>query len=327
LLQGVQQAGNMTETGAMPQGQMPQQTDASRMPQGNVQQPYKSTYNRGETLKKIYAMGGTFPEAMRGEQAAQKADQQAKFHADKMALTKEMAERKLGFTASEADKKLRFSDTKKLRESIDDAAKNARTDLKNSKLQMDIAKSGKLIGPKENALLEWVGEKMGMNSNQIDAFRNGESQVFQKLSIPYFRNMKPSFGSKPTQWEAQQLQKGFASLYQTPEGREIIIRLTMAEAKSNLMSQKIKDEIIRENKGIPPLNLNEQINNKLDLWQGKQFVEMRNKISDIFARDAELDNTSAAKAGKGSSITLDNGVIMISNGKKWEMANSDNLGV
>jgi len=234
-------------------------------------------------------------------------------------------ERKMASKDRQFAIKTQMAETKQDRENVSEAGKNVEADLRNLNIQKNLVASGKLIGPKENAFIELVGKKLGMDETQIDAFKNGESQVFAKLSFPYFRNMKPTFGAKPTQYEAQILQKSIPSLYQTNEGKLVIIEMMMDDAKMARKTLRTQQQIIDENKGIPPLNLAEMRDERMEPYRAKRFEKLKRDISNIMVAtagpgmSAEAAFKEAQRTGVDPIVENENGVQFRSDGKKWIM--------
>ena len=219
--------------------------------------------------------------------------------------------------------KIALNETKTYRDELDKAASNTREDYEGLKAQKSLVESGKLMGPKSAFLLDLVGNYLNFDENMKTAFKNGETQVFEKLNVPYFRSLKDSYGSRPTQWDAQQFQKGFASIYQTKAGKEVILENMMNKAEIKIQEQKIKDAIIRRNGGIPPLDLRSQVDEQLQPFRDQQYKKLQKTTSDILTKQYAPKQI----ADKGTMVTSDdNGVTFISNGKNWEVMYSDNQG-
>jgi hypothetical protein len=209
--------------------------------------------------------------------------------------------------------KTQLAETKKGRETVSEAARYAPEDLRNLNIQKNLVASGQLIG------------QLGLDASQIEAFKNGESQVFTKLSVPYFRQLKPKFGAKPTQWDAQQLQKSFPNLYQTDEGKLVIIEMMMDDAKMARKTMRMQEQIINENGGIPPLNLAEMLDQRMESYRAKRFAKLKNDISNVMVAtagpgmSAEAAFKEAQRIGMEPVVQNENGVQFRTDGKKWIM--------
>jgi hypothetical protein len=214
----------------------------------------------------------------------------------------------------------------KQKDAIDQSADASKIDIRNLKVQQQLIKNGKLVGPLENTLINYIGDTFELGEDGKSALKNGDSQVFEKLSVPYFRNLKSNFGTRPTQWDAQQFQKSFPSLFQTDEGKQVIIEFMMQDANTNIEKQRIQDQILAKNNQVPPYEMNSLINKDLEKWQDKKYKELQEKTSNILAKQY-APTISAKEAGKNAmKKNTDNGMIFVSDGKKWKLAFSENLG-
>jgi thiol-disulfide isomerase/thioredoxin len=292
LLQGVQQAG------------APQQ---DQMQQGNIQQPKLPTYNPGETLKKMYAMGASFPEAMRGEQAAQKAAQGAKFHADKMALEVEKAAQRERL----AKEKLSLRKEEKDKPYLDELAKehvNNQTQLKTLKEMDFYNKSGKLVDPHYAAGLKLLG------IDNIGALYNKESQAYKSLEVNFYPIIKELFGSRPTEWDAKQVIAKIASLVNTKEGRDLIIKAQRRAIMSKEEIYKAKREIINKNGGNVPKDIGLQASDIADKKQGQYWDQF---LKDLGVSSEVFKDLPAASSYKDQIMIDDDGNKVKSDGIHW----------
>ena len=290
-------------------------TDRPAIPEQSINAPVKPEMARdiGRPM--------TVGQARAAREEARIARQEALVE-KKMAQQERLAEKK----SEQEDKKFSFTETRKYRDQVNTNSKNARSDLQNLRMQKDLIKTGKLMGPKETAFLDIVGSYFNLDENGKSAFKNAQTQVFEKLSVPYFRGLKEKFGARPTQWDAQQLQKSFPSLYQTDAGKEVIIEFMEHDSMSNIKEKKISDEIIRRNNGIPPIDLASQVEDRLSTWKDKEYLKLRKNVSRILAKESG-PNFSAEKAGKDAMLESDDGIVFRSNGKEWELVFSDTQGM
>lgn len=217
------------------------------------------------------------------------------------------------------EKRLALSETKTLRDEIDKSAKNAKTDLQALKTQRDLVASGKLIGPKSLLFLDKIADTLGFSELQRSAFKNNESVVFEKLSIPFFRSLKETFGARPTQWDAQQIAKGFPSLYQTDAGKNIIIDFMTMEKLTNIEQQKIKNSLIKAGSGVPPLDLATQVDEKLESYRDKQYNVFRERMDNHLVKNDAPPLNLAKEYGKDATMKNEEGVVFTSDGNKWSV--------
>jgi len=222
------------------------------------------------------------------------------------------------------EKEFAFNFTKNFTERVNKNARDAKGTLQNLKTQRDLVNRGKLIGPRQNVLLDFVGNALGLDEEGKTAFKNADSIVFEKLSVPFFKDLKEKFGARPTQWDAQQLKKSFPTLYQSDVGKKIIIDFMEHDSNSQLQEKRITNQIINENGGVPPLDLESQVTDRLEKWKDKSYLKLRNKASEVLAEQYS-PSISAEKAGKGQKGIASDGTILISTGKKWKVLFSDDM--
>jgi hypothetical protein len=230
---------------------------------------------------------------------------------------------KLAHQERMADKKLHFAETSKFREKVQEKGMADRDLFKNIKIQKNLVASGKLIGPKENAFLELIGSKLGLDPVQISALKNGESQVFTKLSLPYLKVLKPIYGAKPTQYESQQVEKSIPNLYQTDEGKMVLLEMAEDDTKNGIKTNQIMDQIIKENGDIPPLDLASQVDKRMEPYRAKRWEKLMHKISNIMIATAGPGMSAAdaykeaIRTGNEPLVENENGVQFRTDGKKW----------
>ena len=260
-------------------------------------------YEPGKVAMQTYAAGDDIGTAIRAGQQAQKIAQREMEQAENRKFK---------------EKQLALSETKTYRDAIDKTAKNAQTDLQALRTQEDLVKSGKLIGPKSLLFLDKVSDMIGLNEIQRSALKNNESVVFEKLSIPFFRSLKETFGARPTQWDAQQIAKGFPSLYQSDKGKLIINDFMTMQKKADIEAQKIKNNLIKQNNGVPPLDLSVQVDDKLESFKENQYKIFRNKMDNHLVTNGPPVSL-AEKLGKDATVEGENGVVFVSDGTKWSV--------
>lgn len=164
----------------------------------------------------------------------------------------EQREKKL----SQQDKALAFKETKIARKDILDSAKADKENMMRIERMDLLNKEGKLNNPFFYSFLKSVGL-------DIPALLTPESQEFQKLTIDFLKNAKKMFGARITNFEAETFLKSIPSLTQTSEGRSRVIRNLKLLYQGSDMRKKAMQEIIKQNNGIPPFDLSEQIEEKI----------------------------------------------------------------
>lgn len=206
----------------------------------------------------------------------------------KLALKKEQA------TKGEVAE--RYKATEPYRKEVIDAAKAARSDLKDLNRMEELEKEGKLDTP---GYVEFL-KRSGFD---IPALMNPGSEEFQKISANFLRNAKQYFGARVSNYEIEQFLKTIPSLSQSPEGRKRVIANLKYMSRGALEYNDALKEVIAENGGIPPFDLREKVDEKIE--------KRLDKISEMFKKDLERpvpkgqnQYITALQAGAGEVLGL-----------------------
>lgn len=238
---------------ATPQEQM-QKVSPERMPIPQVGKEVPAAAVFGPSKKAARATwGGGTPKAVAAE--AKAALDAAKF---------EESQKMHG----EVRKENAFKFNKKYIEDTESHADSSRE----SEMRLDrlsqLNKNDKLMHP----LMYSALKKVGLD---IPGLQNADMQEFEKEKNAFLKNAKSIFGSRVTNYEMSQFLKTIPSLEQTQEGRTRVIRnLKLAGKAAQLRANAMRD-IIKENKRVPPLDLQQQVEERI----GGQL----DKISQQFA--------------------------------------------
>jgi hypothetical protein len=146
----------------------------------------------------------------------------------------------------------RFKETAEIRKEIRSGAKAARDNNIRLEKMRTLNKSGKLVVPLYNDMLK----KFGFD---FAALKNPDSEEFEKLSNDMTKNIKDIFGSRVTNLDLEIFLKTIPTLSNTTEGREKIIENLQLFNKGSKLRNETMQEIIKENKGVPPYGLAEMI--------------------------------------------------------------------
>lgn len=92
---------------------------------------------------------------------------------------------------------------------------------------------------------------------------NKDTQEFEKLSSDFVKDAKQFFGSRITEAEVQLFLKTVPSLAQTNEGKKRVIRNMRIFNQAAGLRQKAMNQVIRDNGGQRPSNLEEQIEDRI----------------------------------------------------------------
>lgn len=218
---------------------------------------------QGQQLAVQDQQQGLVPEGFPAPRNSKEALELAKIsHAEKIQREKMSAE----------EKRAAFKETKAERKQIVDDYKAAKQDLKDLNRLEVLSDSGKLDTP---GYVEFL-KKTGLD---MPALMNPESEEFGKITQNFMRNAKQYLGSRISNFELEQFLKTIPSLSQSPEGRQRVVANLKYIARSKEEYYNALKEIMVENKNIPPYDLLEQVEEKVN--------KKLNKISDLFKKDLE----------------------------------------
>ncbi len=130
-------------------------------------------------------------------------------------------------------------------------------------------------------------ELLNNSGLDIPALRSPESQEFLKIRQSFLREAKKYFGSRVSNFELEEFLKTIPDLSQSPEGRKRVVANLKRFNRLAIDRGRAMTEVIDENDGIPPLDLLEKVEKKM---------EKKSKvIADKFKNDLQK------KVPKGSS--------------------------
>lgn len=107
------------------------------------------------------------------------------------------------------------------------------------------------------------------------ALLNPQSQEFKKLSADFVKDAKNFFGNRITQREVELFLNTVPTLSQSSSGKRRIINNMRIFNQAALLRKKAIDEIIDENKGNRPRNLDSLVEKKID----KQLNKLASKFT------------------------------------------------
>ncbi len=150
-----------------------------------------------------------------------------------------------------------FKETKEERKQIVDKARAARQNIHDLERLEELEKEGKLDTPGYVAFLQNSGL-------DIPALLDPSSQEFQKVAQSFLRDAKTYLGARISNFELEQFLKTIPSLSQSPEGRKRVISNLKYFNRAALAYNDAYRDILKENKGVPPLDLTEKIEDKIE---------------------------------------------------------------
>lgn len=150
-----------------------------------------------------------------------------------------------------------FKLTKEERKEINDKAKAAKLAVKDLDRLEELEKEGKLDTP---GYLEFL-KNSGFD---IPALMQEGTQEYNKIVNNFTREAKSVYGARISNLELEQFMKTLPSLSLSPAGRKRVIANLRYIKDADLAYSEALKETIRENNGIPPLDLTEKIDDKIE---------------------------------------------------------------
>lgn len=210
-------------------------------------------------------------------------------HLENLAQKQQEAEQK------EIGKK--FKETKEFRKEILDNAKQARSALRDLDRIEELSQEGKLDTP---GYIEFL-KNSGMD---IPALMNPESEEFQKIAMNFMRDAKQYFGGRVSNYEIEQFLKTVPSLSQSPEGRKRVIANLKFMNRAALEYNDAYKEVMKENKNVPPYDLQEKVDDKIEKRLDKLSEKFKQELQKpVPPAQNKLVTALQSVAGKAAGAT------------------------
>lgn len=151
--------------------------------------------------------------------------------------------------------------TQKIYDKINDDAEAAEDGNQRLEKMLELINTGKLVGPITGAVLDTLEHgipALGVGLN-LYGLTSTQTQEFKKLQADFLRDVKKIFGSRVTNEEVKRYTNRIPSLTQTDEGKRMVVRDLKLFNDANLARKKAMQDIIDENNGYRPPNLEDLI--------------------------------------------------------------------
>jgi len=201
-------------------------------------------------------------------------EERAAAHREKLARSKEEAR----------ERSERFKITQGERKELADKARSAKNVLADLDRFEELEKEGKLDTP---GYVEFL-QRAGLD---IPALMNPGSEEFNKIANNFVRDAKNYYGGRVSNFEVEQFLKTVPSLSQSPEGRKRVIANLRRLNQGAVEYFNTAREITKENDGVPPYDLSEQVEERIE--------PKLNKLADRFKEDLK----KKVPAGQNKLIT------------------------
>lgn len=192
-----------------------------------------------------------------------------------------------------------FKLTKDERKEIMSKARSARQNIEDLTRLEELSNEGKLDTP---GYVEFL-KRSGLD---FPALMNPDSEEFIKIANNFMRDAKQYFGGRVSNYEIEQFLKTIPSLSQSPQGRQRVIANLKRFNRTAQEYYKAMRQVVNENRGVPPLDLQEKIEDRID--------HKLQKISDQFRKDL-AKKTPAAQSKLVAGLQAAAGSVIGAPGK------------
>jgi len=258
-----------------PQAQVPGQSMATQAAQKALQQPQvqpqQTAQPQGQVMGKIFRIGKPSGE--------------------------ENVERRHQENLAQETKLTGFKETAKYREKVIEDKKVARQELQDLTIMKELNSEGQLDTPGYVELLQRSG------LGNIPALLSPDSEQFNKIEKGFLKNIGNYFKGSISTTEIENFMQTIPSLSNSPEGRKRVIAMLELGARAKLAYSETASEIIKANKGIPPLDLQEQVEDRVE----KKIEKLAEKFREDLKKPVPKGQSkliTALQAATGSAIGL-----------------------
>lgn len=171
-------------------------------------------------------------------------EQQKQFHKEKLSAKEQQ----------EVDK-----ETKPVYDEISKAAKGAKeSDIRLDRMQ-ELINRGNLTKPGWVSLVDTLGKGIAGFGIDLSWALHPDTQEFKKLSTDFLKNAKDYFGARLTDTDLKTFLQTIPNAAQTNEAKIRVIDNLKAFNKISLLKKKAADDIIKQNGGKRPRNLDQLV--------------------------------------------------------------------
>ena len=172
-------------------------------------------------------------------------------------------------------------------------------------------------GDLQNPLLYSIMNKMGLD---IPALRSADSQELEKLSNDFLKSAKNVFGARLTNFDVETFFKTVPTLSQTKEGRSRVIRNLQLFNEGAVVREKTMREILKEHNNVPPMDLAEQVEERMAPKLDKIAQEFKTGAGSAnFSVGQKLSSLPAPKSFPvGAEIKKKDGTVLRNTGTEWQ---------
>lgn len=210
-------------------------------------------------------------------------------------------------------KQFAYTHTAKDRKDLLKYKRNADEDIARlNKLEI-LSKNNKLPNDMVYKFLDSVG------MSDVGSLIGKDAQEFNKIVTDFTSKAKDRYGTRISNFELGTFLRGLPSLLQTPDGRLQVIKDLKLMAELPRKRFELMQQVIKENGGIPPLNMEEQIEERMEPFKESIFKKYSQYDSEIPKYNVVSRSTTKPKAADNNGVTFKfpNGKFYHSDGMRW----------
>lgn len=170
-------------------------------------------------------------------------------------------------------------------------AKSADNNDRRLKRMETLVEKGNLTNPTFHSLLNTLEKGVFGFGINLHSLENPNSQEFNKISKEFLKDAKETFGNRLTNLDVETFLKMVPDLSQSDDGKKRIINNMKAYNQASRIRKQAMDDIIKENGGKRPLNLESLVEEKA----GQQLDQLAQEFKEGYG--AENKEVAANSAG------------------------------
>lgn len=256
------------------QNMAPQEGKQVSIPQNVPKSPEIPTYNEPQNkVKEQQRLSDLLKKSRLSPEHRLKIEalQQAKdFHKEKL---------------SAKEQEIVAKETKPFYDEITKGARAANNNNKRLDRMQELVERGNLVGSAWGSLFDAAFNGIFGAGIDFHSLLHPDSQEFRKLSNDFLKDAKDTFGSRLTNYDVKTFLATVPTLSQTDAGKLRVIRNLRSFNEAALARKKAMDEVIKENGGRRPANLDTLVDERI----APQLDEMARKFKEGAPREEFLE--------------------------------------
>ncbi len=206
--------------------------------------------------------------------------------------------------------------TEKPRTEIRKLAQSAESDMAQLSKLEKLSDANKL----PNDMVYKFLDTMGLSD--VGSLIGADAQEFNKIITDMSTKIKDKYGARITNFELGTFLRSLPSLLQDPQGRKQIIKDLKLMLSIPQERYKAMREIQKENGGVPPLDIADQVEDRIDAFKKKIFDKYQQYGEDIpqYNVTGKTKTQPKASENKGETFRFPNGKFYQSDGMRWREA-------